>query len=184
MQGKQSGCLNVKHGHVSWLISNWEVLCETFQCFICLHGFVAFLRNFHISVCGCSYALPATPAFFEGYARATPHPYVVYTCGFTQNWMIHGIPQYNSFSPITSHVRAMTQLHTVQHHHISLHCSCGHGALISVKSLLETLPPETTVHTVATKAKCSKCGSKVGKDFRLHWKCGWLDATLCKAKET
>ena len=41
----------------------------------------------------------------------------------------------------------MTQLHTVQHHHISLHCRCGHGALISVKSLLETLPPETTVHT-------------------------------------
>ena len=31
--------------------------------------------------------------FFEGYwARATPHPYVVYTCGFTQNWMIRWIP--------------------------------------------------------------------------------------------
>jgi len=77
----------------------------------------------------------------------------------------------------------MTQLHTVQHHHISLHCRCGHGALISVKSLLENLPPETTVHTVAAKAKCKKCGSKGGKDFRLHWKCGSLDATLCKSKE-
>ena len=63
------------------------------------------------------------------------------------------------------------QLHTVQHHHISLHL-CGHGALISVKSLLETLPPETTVHTVAAKAKCTQCGSKGGKDFQLHWKCG------------
>ena len=66
----------------------------------------------------------------------------------------------------------MTQLHTVQHHQISLHCRCGHGALISVKLLLETLSPETTVHTVAAKAKCKKCGSEVGKDFRLHWKCG------------
>ena len=77
----------------------------------------------------------------------------------------------------------MTQLYTVQHHHISLHCRCVHGALISVKSLLENLPPETTVHTVAAKAKCKKCGSKGGKDFRLHWKSGSLDATLCKSKE-
>ena len=80
-------------------------------------------------------------------------------------------------------MRTMTQLQTVKHHHISLHCRCGHGALISVKSLLETFSPETTVHTVAFKAKCTKCGLKDGKDFRLHWKCGLLDATLCKSKE-
>ena len=72
MEDKQSGCLNVKHGHVSYLASPEYLSCETFQCFISLHGFVAFLRNSQISYCGCSYSLPATPAFFEGYwARAT-----------------------------------------------------------------------------------------------------------------
>lgn len=64
----------------------------------------------------------------------------------------------------------MTQLHSVQHHHISLHCRCEHGALINVKSLLENLSPETNVRTVPAKTKWSKCGSKAGKDFRLHWK--------------
>ena len=66
----------------------------------------------------------------------------------------------------------MTTLQTVQQHHISFHCDCGHGALVSVKELLDRLKPDTTVHQVADNARCTKCGTKGRKDFRLHWKCG------------
>ena len=55
---------------------------------------------------------------------------------------------------------------------MSLHCDCGHSAMVSVKELLDRLKPETTVHQVANRAKCKKCGSKGYMDFRLHWKCG------------
>jgi len=66
----------------------------------------------------------------------------------------------------------MTTLLTIKQHHMSLHCGCGHSAMVSVKELLDRLKPETTVHQVANRAKCKKCGSKGCMDFRLHWKCG------------
>ena len=66
----------------------------------------------------------------------------------------------------------MTQLSQITKHHISLHCDCGHGSMVSVEELLKQQPPETTVQQVAGKARCTKCGRKGHLDFRLHWKCG------------
>ena len=74
-------------------------------------------------------------------------------------------------------------LHLIDKHHISLFCKCGHGALISVKSLLETLSPETTVHTVAAKARCSRCGMLGAEDFRLHYVCRMRDDHLATNAE-
>ena len=70
---------------------------------------------------------------------------------------------------------AMTQLKTIEHNHMSLECACGHGSLISIKKLLETLPPDTTIYTVAAKARCNCCGRRGARDFRLHY--------VCKTKE-
>jgi hypothetical protein len=66
----------------------------------------------------------------------------------------------------------MTTLLTIKQHHMSLHCGCGHSAMVSVQELLDRLKPETTVHQVAHRARCKKCGRKGCMDFRLHWKCG------------
>jgi hypothetical protein len=54
----------------------------------------------------------------------------------------------------------MTTLLTIKQHHMSLHCGCGHSAMVSVKELLDRLKPETTVRQVASRAKCKKCDTK------------------------
>ena len=65
----------------------------------------------------------------------------------------------------------MTKLQTISHNHISLECRCGHGALVSVKQLLEKLQPYITVQQVVAKARCTKCGALGAQDFRLHYVC-------------
>ena len=67
----------------------------------------------------------------------------------------------------------MTQLHLIDKHHISLFCQCGHDSAFSVLELLERLRPDTTVNQVANKARCTVCGRKGNKEFRLYWKCRW-----------
>ena len=66
----------------------------------------------------------------------------------------------------------MTQLSIIPQHHISLYCECGHDSAFSVQDLLERLRPDTTVHQVADRARCTECGRKGDKDLRLFWKCG------------
>ena len=66
----------------------------------------------------------------------------------------------------------MTKLNLINKHHISLFCQCGHDSAFSVQELLERLRPDTTVNQVADKARCTVCGRKGNKEFRLYWKCG------------
>ena len=72
----------------------------------------------------------------------------------------------------TSFSNRMTQLQLINKHHISLYCECGHDKTFSVQELLEGLRPDTTVNQVADKARCTVCGRKGDKEFRLYWKCG------------
>ena len=65
-----------------------------------------------------------------------------------------------------------TQLHLVDKHHISLFCQCGNDKTFSIKELLARVQPDTTVNQVAEKARCTACGRKGDKEFRLFWKCG------------
>ena len=58
----------------------------------------------------------------------------------------------------------MTKLQTISHNHISLECRCGHGALVSVKQLLEKLQPCITVQQVVAKARYTKCGALGAQD--------------------
>ncbi len=66
----------------------------------------------------------------------------------------------------------VTQLYLINKHHISLFCQCGHDSAFSVQELLKRLRPDTTVNQVADKARCTVCGRKGNKEFRLYWKCG------------
>jgi hypothetical protein len=49
----------------------------------------------------------------------------------------------------------MTQLQLINKHHISLYCECGHDKTFSVQDLLDRLRPDTTVHQVADRARCT-----------------------------
>jgi len=64
----------------------------------------------------------------------------------------------------------MTQLHHINKHHISLFCQCGHDSAFSAQELLERLQPETTVNQVADSVRCTVCGRKGDKEFRLYRK--------------
>ena len=65
----------------------------------------------------------------------------------------------------------MTKLKTISNNHMSFHCICGHGSMISVQKLLELLPEDTTIHQVAGNVRCKECGRKGAADFRLHYVC-------------
>ena len=65
----------------------------------------------------------------------------------------------------------MTALRTIKNNHMSLFCACGHSSMVAVKELLKTLKPETTIYQVADRARCTRCGQKSYKDFRLHFVC-------------
>ena len=54
----------------------------------------------------------------------------------------------------------MTTLSSITQNHLSLECECGHASLMPVSQLLETIPPDTTVHQVANRARCSRCKRK------------------------
>ena len=54
----------------------------------------------------------------------------------------------------------VTTLSSITQNHLSLECECGHASLLPVSKLLETLPPDTTVHQVADRARCSRCKRK------------------------
>lgn len=43
--------------------------------------------------------------------------------------------------------------------------------MVPIPKLLEKYSEETTVHAVASKAKCQKCGRKGNMEFRLHYVC-------------
>ena len=43
--------------------------------------------------------------------------------------------------------------------------------MLPIPKLLEKYSEETTVHAVASKAKCQKCGRKGNMEFRLHYVC-------------
>ncbi len=54
----------------------------------------------------------------------------------------------------------MTQLADITGHSLSLECSCGHAALLSVDRLLERLPPTTKFAQIVAEARCKACGCK------------------------
>ena len=43
--------------------------------------------------------------------------------------------------------------------------------MVPIPKLLEKYDEEMTVYTIASKAKCQKCGRKGNMDFRLHYVC-------------
>ena len=62
----------------------------------------------------------------------------------------------------------VTTLGTIQSNHLSLTCgACGHNALVALAGLLETLPPDTTVHQVVERARCSRCKRKGFTEMRI-----------------
>ena len=61
----------------------------------------------------------------------------------------------------------MTTLSSITQNHLSLECECGHASLLPVSQLLETLPPDTTVHQVADRARCSRCKRKGFIEVRI-----------------
>ena len=66
----------------------------------------------------------------------------------------------------------MTQLSIIPQHHITLYCECGHDKTFSVQDLLDRLRPDTTVHEVADRARCTHCRRQGDKHVRLFWKYG------------
>jgi hypothetical protein len=54
----------------------------------------------------------------------------------------------------------MTQLADIKGHSLSLECSCGHAALLSVDRLLERRPPTTMFANIVAEAQCTACGCK------------------------
>ena len=64
---------------------------------------------------------------------------------------------YDSLWRTTQKRSLVTTLSSITQNHLSLECECGHSSLLPVSQLLETLLPETTVHQVADRARCSRC---------------------------
>ena len=74
---------------------------------------------------------------------------------------------YDSLWRTTQKRSLVTTLSSITQNHLSLECECGHSSLLPVSQLLETLLPETTVHQVADRARCSRCKRKGFIEMRI-----------------
>jgi len=74
---------------------------------------------------------------------------------------------YDSLQRTTQKGPLVTTLSSITDNHLSLECECGHASLLPVSQLLETLPPDTTVHQVRQQARCSRCKVKGMNDCQI-----------------
>ena len=63
--------------------------------------------------------------------------------------------------------RGGTKLTAIPNHAIWLECNCGRSASVRVAALLSSDKPPKTVADVVTRVRCSRCGVKGAKDFRI-----------------
>lgn len=63
--------------------------------------------------------------------------------------------------------RGGTRLTTIPNHAIWMECACGRAAPVRVANLLATDKPPMTVADVVARVRCSRCGVKGTKDFRI-----------------
>ena len=64
----------------------------------------------------------------------------------------------------------MTQLASISNNHLALHCeACGHNSMIAVKSLIERLGRDVTVHQVVPRLRCSQCKVKGRASFVITY---------------
>jgi hypothetical protein len=63
--------------------------------------------------------------------------------------------------------RGGTRLTTIRNHVIWMECACGRAAPVRVADLLAAKTPPETVAEVVERVRCSGCGVKSAKDFRI-----------------
>jgi len=63
--------------------------------------------------------------------------------------------------------RGGTRLTTIPNHAIWIECACGRAAPVRVADLLAKETPPETVADVVARVRCSRCGVKAAKDFRI-----------------
>ena len=106
------------------------------------------------------YHLRLPPTSTTPFVRQTSE---VFSCRVISQGMVFLRPLghvYDSLWRTTQKRPLVTTLSSITQNHLSLECECGHASLLPVSKLLETLPPDTTVHQVADRARCSRCKRK------------------------
>ena len=63
--------------------------------------------------------------------------------------------------------RGGTRLTTIPQHVIWMECACARNAPVRVSHLLASDKPPDTVADVVERVRCSGCGAKGAKDFRI-----------------
>ena len=63
--------------------------------------------------------------------------------------------------------RGGTRLTTIPNHAIWMECACGRAAPVRVADLLATDKPPVTVAEVIERVRCSGCGVRGAKDYRI-----------------
>jgi hypothetical protein len=74
--------------------------------------------------------------------------------------------------------RGGTKLQTVPNHTIHIECACGHTAGVTVAALIVRLGAAATVADAVGRVRCSRCGAKSVKTYRLTYAGGSYDAML------
>ena len=68
---------------------------------------------------------------------------------------------------VTQLKRGGTRLTTIPQHVIWMECGCGRNAPVRVSHLLACDNPPETVTDVVERVRCSGCGVRGAKDFRI-----------------
>jgi len=72
--------------------------------------------------------------------------------------------------------RGGTKLGIIPKHDIYAEGQCGHGRSVSVASLIERLGEGATVAQAVEKMRCSQCGARQVKEFRIIYVGGSWEA--------
>ncbi len=65
--------------------------------------------------------------------------------------------------------RGGTKLQVIDKHKLYVMCNCGHAESVRVLDLIKVLGGAATVGFAIDKMRCSKCGMKSVKEYRIYY---------------
>lgn len=68
--------------------------------------------------------------------------------------------------------RGGTRLVTIPKHQLFVECLCGHSGPVGVAQLIERFGERATVAFAVEKMRCSVCGARQVKDYRIAYQGG------------
>ncbi|MEP5770924.1 hypothetical protein [Nisaea sp.] len=72
--------------------------------------------------------------------------------------------------------RGGTKLSVIDQHKLYVMCNCGHADSVWVRDVIKALGDQVTVGFAIDKMRCSKCGMKNVKEYRITYPGGSADA--------